>query len=343
MTNAYEKWMHDVADSQTEEGALPAIIPSSDFGYIFDQGPCWDAALFLIPWQMYRYTGDVEHLRTSYPAMRRYIGYMERQLENGLYTHGLADWLALMNEGDLAPDEAVLTLFCGYIAALYQKIALLLGETGDAAEAERIYSRIRRAYLKKYGELDINNQTVYALELMFGFTDHREKTLQKLLAAVEYTDYHITGGIFCAKYLLDVLTDNGYFDIAYRVASQEDFPGWGYLAAVNSGTLGENWCGGQSGNHHMLSEIGAWYYKALAGFRVDEDMPGFRHVFLEPHIPEDIRSFRAHHITPYGKLEIAWDTSKIKVEIPENTTATFRFNGICKELPAGRHTIPYKN
>lgn len=343
MTNAYEKWMHDVADSQTDEGALPAIVPSSDFGYEFDQGPCWDAVLFLIPWQMYRYTGDTAHLRSSYPAMRRYIRYMERELENGLHTHGLADWLALMHEGDLAPDEAVLTLFCGHIAALYRKIALLLGEADDASEAERLHGVIRRAYLEKYGALDINNQTVYALELMFGFTDDRERTVRKLLAAVESTNYHITGGIFCAKYLLDALTDNGYFDVAYRIASQEDFPGWGYLAAVNSGTLGENWCGGQSGNHHMLSEIGAWYYKALAGFRIDEEKPGFRHVFLEPHIPEDIHRFCAYHITPFGKLSLAWDASAVTVEIPEHTTATFRFAGTSRVLPAGRHTIPYKN
>ena len=50
MTNAYQKWIHNFADSQLPYGKLPCIVPSSDFSYTYDIWPCWDGAVFLIPW-----------------------------------------------------------------------------------------------------------------------------------------------------------------------------------------------------------------------------------------------------------------------------------------------------
>ena len=91
----------------------------------------------------------------------------------------------------------------------------------------------------------------------------------------------------------------------------------------------------------MFSEIGAWYYKALAGFRIDEEKPGFKHIVLEPHILADVKKFGAWHMTPYGKLAISWDEEQICVEIPENTTASFRFGEITEELSGGTYRFIY--
>ena len=70
-----------------------------------------------------------------------------------------------------------------------------------------------------------------------------------------------------AKALLRTLCDYGYTDIAYAVASRKEYPGWGYMAAKGDGTLWEGWEDRDSHNHHLLSDISAWFYSYLAGIR----------------------------------------------------------------------------
>lgn len=92
-------------------------------------------------------------------------------------------------------------------------------------------------------------------------------------------------------------------------------------------------------NHHMFSEIGAWYYKALAGFRIDDCHPGFRRFRLAPHIPADVQEFRAWHQTPYGRLEILWDPETIRIILPEGVSTIFVFEGVTKELASGEYSF----
>ena len=132
--------------------------------------------------------------------------------------------------------------------------------------------------------------------------------------------------------MLRTLTENGRFDVAYEIASQRDYPGWGYMALNGEGTLWEHWSGKFSRNHHMFSDIGAWYFQALAGINIDDDCPGFKHVLLTPHIPEDIHNLTAWHDTPLGRLTVQWNEKELKVEMPEGMTATLTFNGQTIEL-----------
>lgn len=335
IVSAYSKWMADFADSQQLSGAIPCVVPSTSWGHSFNCGPCWDQTLFEIPWQMYLYTADESYLRQTFDVQRRYMEYLPGILEDGLCSLGLSDWLAPVNMGTLSPDEAVITLLCGRICQRFAQISHVLRECESEEQALQLRDLIRKAYLDKYADLDVDSQTVYALQLMFDFTDDRDATLQKLIRNVQRVNYHVNGGVFTAKYLLDALTLHGRFDLAWKVSEQTDYPGWGYNASVNSGTLGEDWGGGQSGNHHFLSEISAWYYKALAGIRIDENNPGFRNVVLQPNTPSQIGSFRAWHATPFGKLEVSWDRNSLFVEIPEGVTASFRYGGQERTLSYG--------
>ena len=340
MTPAYVKWMQDFRESQLANGKIPCIVPSNGWGYSFmDNGPSFDIALIIIPWQMYRYTGDKKYLSDNFEMMKNYLEYMEMTLEDGICHIGIGDWLPMWHRGDRIPNEVIITMLCGYAVSIYAKIAHILDKKTEKKEADKLYQYIRNAYMKNFGDLELNNQLLYAGQLMLGFTDDAEKSINKLVETVKNQNYHICGGLFCSKFLLDALTKYGHFDIAYKVASQKDFPGWSNLVDKNNGTLGEDWFGGCSGNHHFLSEIGAWYYKALAGFNIDDENAGFKHIMFEPNIPGDIKNFKAWHMTPHGKLEIVWDEEKINIEIPKDSTATFRYKSIVQELSGGKYTF----
>ena len=95
---------------------------------------------------------------------------------------------------------------------------------------------------------------------------------------VEADGKHMTWTIG-PKTILNALSENGYADLAYEVASQETFPSWGWWIVNGATTFYENWPidakSDISANHIMFGEINAWYYKALGGIFPDENQPGF--------------------------------------------------------------------
>ena len=43
------------------------------------------------------------------------------------------------------------------------------------------------------------------------------------------------------RYLLQVLSDLGHSDVALAIATQTDYPSWGYMIGQGATTLWENW------------------------------------------------------------------------------------------------------
>ncbi|MGW8256133.1 MAG: family 78 glycoside hydrolase catalytic domain, partial [Thermoguttaceae bacterium] len=89
----YKKWITDLADEQRSDGALPGIVPTGGWGYVWGNGPAWDSAFLLIPYYQYLFYGDKEILRTHYDGMKRYVDYLTKRAKNGIVNIGLEDWL----------------------------------------------------------------------------------------------------------------------------------------------------------------------------------------------------------------------------------------------------------
>jgi alpha-L-rhamnosidase len=79
---------------------------------------------------------------------------------------------------------------------------------------------------------------------------------------VDYIDdKHIDVGLLGTKTILNALSENGYPELAYEVASQETFPSWGWWIVNGATTFFENWpldaSRDISMNHIMFGEINA--------------------------------------------------------------------------------------
>lgn len=83
---------------------------------------------------------------------------------------------------------------------------------------------------------------------------------------------------------MDYLPGNGYFDVAYKMLTQPESPGWLHMVRSSKSTMSEsiNLNGPGSGHHPYGAYIGFWLYKYLGGIRADEDKPGFREFIIEP-------------------------------------------------------------
>jgi len=130
-----------------------------------------------------------------------------------------------------------------------------------------------------------------------------------------------------------VLTDNGRPDLVYTIASQKDYPSWGYMIENGATTIWELWNGNtadptmNSGNHVMLiGDYVVWLYEDLAGIKSDPQKPGFKHIIMQPTPVGDLKFVKATHESPYGLISSEWHREGNKfdwqIEIPANTSAT---------------------
>lgn len=326
----YSKWIDDLADEQRPSGELPGIVPTAGWGYKWGNGPAWDSAFLLIPHYLHEYYEDTRILRDHFEGMKRYVDYLTTRATNGIVTIGLGDWAPFKTK---TPVGVTSTGYYYRDALIVSRAASLLGRDDDARHYAGLAGEIKAAFNRDFyqsssGSYANSSQTALSCALYQGLveTENRARVVKNLIRAVEDNDGHIDTGILGAKYLLNVLSDNGRTDVAYRIASQRDLPGWGWWIEQGATTLWEQWDGRASRNHIMFGDISAWFYKALAGINPDPAFPGFKHIFITPNPVGDLTFARAEHDSIRGRIVSDWKSSKgqfrLRVVIPPGATAT---------------------
>ncbi|HTE09968.1 MAG TPA: family 78 glycoside hydrolase catalytic domain, partial [Chitinophagaceae bacterium] len=345
----YEKWMADHRDEQQPNGVLPSIIPTGGWGYEWGNGPDWTSTIAIIPWNLYLFYGDSKILFDCYDNIKRYADHINELYPSGLTNWGLGDWIPVKSK---SPVE--LTSTCYYYAdvTILAKAAKLFGKTNDYTFYSALAQKIKDAFNKKYLDRDkaiygSGFQTELSVPLLWGLVpdEYKTKVAKSLADRVLADSTKLDVGLLGTKAILNALSENGYADMAYKLASSTDYPSWGYWIKNGATTLYENWpinAGSDiSMNHIMFGEISAWFYKAIGGIKPDPAQPGFKNILLEPHFVAGLDSFSASHIGPYGEIKSSW-TRKDKnvlyaVSIPPNSTGTLRLNGKIQHLQPGVH------
>ena len=337
----YEKWLADHRDEQQPNGVLPSIIPTGGWGYEWGNGPDWTSTIAIIPWNIYMFYGDSKLLADSYTSIQKYVNHIDELYPTGLTSWGLGDWVPVKS---VSPVELTSSVYYYADASILARAAKILGKQADFVKYSALAGKIKNAINAKYlntqtGMYGKGLQTELSVPLFWDVVPAslKSKVAANLARRVEADNFHLDVGILGAKAILGALSDNGYPDVAYKIASQETFPSWGWWMVNGATTLYENWQidakSDISLNHIMFGEIGAWLYKGIAGIHPDINQPGFKNVILAPHFVEGLNEFTATHDGPYGKIVSSWqrtgDGVTYKVTIPANSTATI-------QLPAGK-------
>lgn len=327
---AYEKWINDLADEQMMNGALPGIVPTSGWGYQRYNGPAWDSAFLLIPWQLYEYYGDDTLLRAHYDGFKKYVDYLTTRASGHIVGFGLGDWAPWKT---VTPVEVTDTGYYYRDARLVATVARWLGKKEDEEKYGALADAIREAFNKKFhdaatGAYSIGSQTAQGTALYQELAPPEDdaRVTDTLVAAIEENDRHLDFGLLGSKYVLNSLSERGRTDLAYAIASQATQPGWGWWIEQGATTLWEHWDGRASLNHTFFGDVNAWMMKYLAGIRPDPAAPGFRNILIEPNPVGDLTSARAHYDSVRGRIETDWSARAgvfdLRVTIPANATAT---------------------
>ncbi len=327
----YTKWMLDMKDEQRDSGELPGIVPTGGWGYAWGNGPAWDSAYLIIPWNMYCYFGDTGILETHFERFKRYVDYLTSKSENYIVSIGLNDWAPVKTE---TPGDVTSTGFYYVDTLITARAAEILGHKEDAdkyfAQADAIYKAFQNKFYNGDGTYSVKSQTAMAFPMFCGLVPdaEKDKVIDKLLENITANGDHIDTGILGAKAIFNVLADNGKVDTAYKMIVNPTEPSYANWIAKGATTFWEFWNGADSQNHIMFGDIGAWFYKNIAGIRLAPEISGneaFKYFVLKPLIFGDITSVNASTDSVRGKIASKWQITdnafNWDITIPANTSA----------------------
>ncbi|MEU8874183.1 alpha-L-rhamnosidase [Streptomyces javensis] len=331
------KWLQDLRDGQTDEGSFPDVAPH--LGDVGNGVAGWGDAGVTVPWNLYQAYGDTRVLRENWPAMRRWISYLERHSTDLLRpAEGYGDWLSV--EAD-TPKDVIATAYFAHVTDLVARTAHVLGE--DPAPYEDLLSRVKaafnRAYVSADGRIKGDTQTAYVLALSMDLlpANLRTAAADRLVALIEDRDWHLSTGFLGTPRLLPTLTETGHTDVAYRLLHQRTFPSWGYQIDRGATTMWERWdsikpdgsfqdVGMNSFNHYAYGSVGEWMYQNITG--IAPAAPGFREILIRPRPGGEVRSAEGRYDSLHGPVTTRWSQGgdnggdfTLTVSIPVNTTA----------------------
>jgi alpha-L-rhamnosidase len=143
---------------------------------------------------------------------------------------------------------------------------------------------------------------------------------------------HVSTGLVGMEWLMRGLTINGRADLAYRIVTNLDYPGWGYMIENGATTIWELWNGNtanpamNSHNHVMLlGDLLIWFYEYLAGIQNMQGSTGFEKIMMRPYPVEGLDYVKASYHSIHGLIRSSWskngDVFQWDITIPANTTA----------------------
>ncbi len=336
----YAKMSDDMADAQLANGLVPDIAPEyTVFQGAFRDSPEWGSAVILSPWVAYQFYGNVAPLRAHYRSMQRYAEYLGSRAQDHMLRYGLGDWYDL---GPRPPGESQLTGKGLTATAIYYqdlttlaRIADVLGSSSDALRYRGQAAAVKQAFNAHLfhpatNEYDTGSQTANAMPLVVGLVpeEHRTAVLANLVADIRRHGNHVTAGDIGFHYVVRALTDNGRSDVLYDMLTRTDKPSYGDQLAHGATTLTEAWDANpdSSQNHFMLGHAEEWFYRGLAGIRIDMSEPEPTRVRIEPAIVGDLTSASATYRTKLGEVVSNWTrrgtTLALTVHIPPGAQAT---------------------
>lgn len=340
----YEKWMKDHRDEQKPDGTLPAIIPTAGWGYTWANGPDWTSSMVLVPWNVYKFYGDKRILEENYESMKLYVNKIRSVAKENLTDWGLGDWVPIKTTSNL---EFTSSVFYYTDALILSKTAKLLDMKSDANEYAKLAEEIKSAINNKFYNAEKNiyasgTQTEMSMALFRGIVPKEKIQLvaDNLAKSIVGNNSKMDVGLLGSKSILNALSQNGYADLAYKLASSNEYPSWGYWISGGATTLYENWDSTAEAdlslNHIMFGEINAWYYKALGGINIDENNPGFKNIIFKPHFVKGLNDIKVSHEGPYGNIVSEWkkegEIVNYSVIIPPNSKAELFLDASVKQV-----------
>jgi len=341
----FHKWMHDMRDSQGEQGGFPGVAPAGQYGNE-KMRVGWADAGIIVPWTVWKQFGDVGIINENWESMNRYMSHVHETrydhdrlaAENTNYQW--ADWLSYeplescsgkaWDKNGLLPEAKA---YWNYLSASYWAIdARMMGDMAiasgrDASPYRQMASEameyLKSQFLNEDGTFKTEILNTMQTPTLFALKNHlvegeaREKMLSRLRDNFAAHGNCLQTGFLGTSILMGTLTDNGMADIAYELLFQRKNPSWLYSIDNGATTIWERWNsymkdvgmgpqGMNSFNHYAYGCVCQWLWEYAAGIAADIQNPGFKHVMMKPIPDRRLGHVTASYNSAAGLIKSAW-------------------------------------
>lgn len=331
MASFYRKAVSDFVNDQQPDGGITETAPFvgiADRGYGGYSGPLgWQLAFPYVQEQLYDFYGDKEIIERNWDAITKQMDFLKSKAVDGLFHWDIGDHEAI----DPRAEAFSAAAFYYHHAVLAAKFAGILEKEQDSIEYRKLANNIKRLIVRKYlvpgtGRFDNATQAAQIFALWYDLSPERENSFKVLMDEFERHNWHVSSGIYGVRMMFDLLRKLDKNDLAYRVANQKEFPGWGHMVESGATTLWESWDYPElfpSQNHPMFGSISEWYYRSLLG--INPGAPGFEKIIIKPQPAGDLTFAKGSYQSVRGLIRSSWqkngDSIVMDVSVPGNTTA----------------------
>ncbi len=267
------KWLDDVLDARTPEGAFADIAPRPSARWperSFDPGaPAWADAGILLPWLMYERYGDEAVLEDMYPAIVEHLDLVHRQNPDAVWRDGrgkdYGDWVPA---GPDTSHDLFATSWLYRSTAVTAEIAGLVGDQATSARLASQAQAVREAFHRHFvdaksgriadphpsGSLAASyfaptvgeeTQTGYVMALALGLLegDLAQRVGKRLAALMRASGGRLQTGFCGSAFLPAALERAGFAGMAYDLLLSQEPPSLGFMVRMGATSVWERWDG----------------------------------------------------------------------------------------------------
>jgi alpha-L-rhamnosidase len=331
--SSLKEWLRNIFKAQNENGAIPGIVPTHDWGFAWGNGPAWDVAMFELPYRIYQYTGDTEIISEGRPHFLRYLKYMESMRDEfGLMHYGLGDWCHSQRSQTEIQDQLKYTdtITCKHLCDIAAIMFAAIGDDESSAYARSLSDDIRKAFRNKLmtasGSLKISSQTTMAMSIYYGMFEESELTRahSKLELVIHKGADRMDFGVLGNRAIFRVLADCGKIDLALDMMLNPAFPSFKWWLDQGATSLFEEFTFFEnrvdaftdaptptSLNHHFWGDIIAVFMRHLAGIQISSPTQ----ITIAPCFTKHLNNITAYETLSKEKIIVSYKKTDIMVDM----------------------------
>lgn len=369
MSKYMQNFINIMDDCFKDYGKIPVIVPTAEWGV--GNSPVWNTIYVFATEALINYCNNTAYAEKIYSHLKQFAHNDIAELESLEWTwgaRGLSDWLSPSGgeDAEIFPDPSEGAEICctAFIYRMLESMIFIADKLGksDDIEAyknarEKIYAAFNKKFYKAdkgiyetttWRELGVRTkyrQTSNLLPIAFGMVpeENRKIVLENLVKDIIEKDYHFDTGCTGTRFVLPVLFDNGYTDVAFKILTQTTYPSWGYWVECGAESAWESWeKTTRSQNHYFLATYDEALFTHIAGIKNIRN--GYRSFTVKPELFCGLEFANASIESPLGKISVDWKKNSdggvnVEIIIPDGADAEIILSDkICENVKGGKYS-----
>jgi len=366
-TACYEKYLEDIRTTYEICGNWMQISPGLRGRWIVT--PLWGCAQILIPYFLYKYTGDREAVTQNFNLMELWVKHELDRSEDYIISEGLGDWVPPCENSD--PRRMPVNHSS---TAIFYEICIVMAEIcdifklGDASYYKKLAEKIKESFNRHFFDTYTHSYGYWGTNAVALVTElypdgERKDLLESLISLIKADDYFMSTAIYGNKYLIPLLIREGYGDIALKCLFDRKYDSFGTMLDDGATTLYEGVymksvldSAKKQGSLNHPMQGGFLYTVTTELCGIKPLCAGFSKIEFSPCFVSGIEHIKGEYELVSGKVSVeinnAPDRKVCTLEIPAGVTCVINISGETlvdgtpyiknTEIGSGKHEIIVK-